>query len=71
MSGYPTSDESFARRHCAGWSVGEAAVLTASGRRVWVVSGVNGENAIEARGASQAEAWHRACEQAAAVGLLR
>jgi hypothetical protein len=30
------------------------------------VSGSNGENTILARGVSQAEAWHRAAEQAEA-----
>jgi hypothetical protein len=28
------------------------------------------ENLIEARGKTQAEAWHRACQQAEAVGML-
>jgi hypothetical protein len=61
---YPTPDQSFSRLHRAGWSVGETA--TASG---WQVSGSNGENAILARGGSQAEAWQRAVEQAQAVGM--
>ncbi len=71
MSVYPPSDKPFARRHQAGWSVGEVAVLTGAGRKVWVVSGVNGENAIEVRGSGQAEAWQRDCEQAETVGMLR
>jgi hypothetical protein len=62
---YPAVDESRARLHAGGWSVGE--VGTADG---WLVSGTNGENAVSARGQTQAEAWHRACEQAAAVGML-
>jgi hypothetical protein len=33
------------------------------------VSGTNGENAILAHGDSQAKAWHRAVEQAEAVGM--
>ena len=61
----PSVDESFAGLHAAGWSVGETG--TAGG---WFVSGTNGENAVNARGRTQAEAWHRACEQAAAVGML-
>jgi hypothetical protein len=61
---YPTPDESLSRLHRAGWSVGEMA--TASG---WCISGSNGENAILARGGSQAEAWQRAVEQAQAVGM--
>ncbi len=71
MSGYPTADESFVRLHRAGWSAGEIAFLTAAGRVAWLVTGTDGENAVEARPAGQAEAWHRACEQAAAVGMLR
>jgi hypothetical protein len=63
---HPTPDESFARLHAAGWSVGETGT---AGR--WLVSGTNGENQLAARGSTQAEAWYRACEQAAAVGMLR
>ena len=36
----------------------------------FLVDGTNGENAVFAEGRSRAEAWHRACEQAAAVGML-
>jgi hypothetical protein len=36
----------------------------------WPVTVGNGENRIEAAEAAQAEAWHRACEQARAVGML-
>jgi hypothetical protein len=57
-------DESRERLHRAGWSIGETATATS-----WIVTGVNGENGIQAQGASQAEAWHRAVEQAAAVGM--
>jgi hypothetical protein len=49
--------------------VGETAVHGAAGI-LWAVSGTNGENAIDARGTSQDEAWWRACEQARAVGML-
>jgi hypothetical protein len=38
--------------------------------RTWVVSGRNGENRLHAEGRAQAEAWHNACLQAAAVGML-
>jgi hypothetical protein len=62
---YPTVDESFERLHRAGWSVGEVAAATA-----WIVSGRNGENLLESRGSTQAEAWWRACQQARAVGML-
>jgi hypothetical protein len=47
------------------WWVGEVA----SAAR-WLVSGANGEKVLHAEGKVQAEAWHRACEQAAAVGML-
>ena len=64
MSAVPQVDESFARLHRAGWSVGDARTLTAEGPR-WRVSGMNGENAIEARARSQASrrsrtGWMRA-----------
>jgi hypothetical protein len=36
----------------------------------WLVLGSNGENLIRAVGATQAEAWRLASEQAAAVGML-
>ena len=70
MVTYPTVDESFDRLHRAGWSVGDVRVLTAEGP-AWLVSGKNGENEVRARGATQAEAWHRACQQAEAAGMLR
>jgi hypothetical protein len=61
---FPTVDESFIRLHRAGWSIGEAATETG-----WTVSSTNGENAIRAWAASQAEASHRAVGQAEAVGM--
>ena len=70
MDTNPTVDESRRRLHRAGWTVGECAVLGAGGREVWRVSRRNGENFIEAAGATQAEAWHRACQQAESPGLL-
>jgi hypothetical protein len=65
-SPFPTVDASRTRLQAAGWSIGETA--TAGG---WLVSGVNGENAIKETGKTQAEAWHRAVEQAEAVGMAR
>ena len=65
LSRYPPVDESRDRLHRAGWSVGEAAFGPA-----WVVSGTNGENRLHATGATQAEAWWRACGRARAVGML-
>jgi hypothetical protein len=68
---YPSSDETFARLHGSGWSVGEAGFLTSDGRIIWLVRGTNGENVVQARGATQTEAWWRAVEQAQAVGMVR
>jgi len=70
MNKHPSSDDSFARLNRAGWSVGDVRVITASGP-AWVVTGANGENVIEARAPTQTEAWHRACQQAEALGMLR
>jgi hypothetical protein len=63
-------DECFARLHRAGWSVGEASFRGPAGER-WQVSGSNGENLLRADGATQAEAWWHACQQAEALGMLR
>jgi hypothetical protein len=64
-AGYPSVDDSAARLKHAGWSAGD--VGTSSG---WLVTGRNGENLIEARGRSQAEAWWRAYQEALALGML-
>ncbi|MGH7169929.1 MAG: hypothetical protein ACRELG_06605 [Gemmataceae bacterium] len=47
----PSVDESFARLHRAGWSIGET-----GGAGVWHVTGTNGENVIHAEGRTQAGA---------------
>jgi hypothetical protein len=59
MGSYPDSDQSFQRLQQAGWTVGDIAVHGESGL-VWIVSGFNGENLIEARGTSRDEAWSNA-----------
>ena len=69
MSTYPDVDESFDRLHRAGWSLGEYA-LGPPHAPAWCVEGQNGENRIEGRGATLAEAWWRACEAAWAAGML-
>jgi hypothetical protein len=66
MTAYPAAEESRDRLHRAGWNVGD--VGTAGG--CWWVSGTNGENRIDALGHLPDEVWYRACEQAAAVGML-
>jgi hypothetical protein len=55
--------------HAAGWSVGDVPQWTPAGP-AWLVTGANGENVIEARAATQAEAWHKAAEQARSLGML-
>jgi hypothetical protein len=65
---YPPPEESFGLLHWAGWSVGDVRVLTPAGPR-WRVAGANGENVIDATGETQAEAWHRAVEQARSLGM--
>jgi hypothetical protein len=62
---HPSVDESCARLHQAGWSIGDFATA-----HRWIVSATNGENAIYAEGESQAAAWYRATLQAEAVGML-
>ena len=69
MESFRTVDESFAQLHRAGLSVGDVCTLAAEGPG-WLVSGTNGENAVNARGRLQAEAWHRACQQAEAAGMV-
>jgi hypothetical protein len=59
-------DDCLALLHGSGWSVGEVRA-----GRAWQVDRTNGENVIQATGATQAEAWQRACEQAQSVGRLR
>jgi hypothetical protein len=63
---HPDSDDSFAHLKAAGWSVGE--VGTATG---WLVCGWNGENVLRASGATLAEAYRRACDQAGLCGMLQ
>lgn len=51
----PGVDECRDRLHRAGWSIGETAIGPDQAM-VWLITGTNGENRIEARGRSQAEA---------------
>src|SRR5262249_1698361 len=62
---YPSVDESRDRLQRAGWSLGESVFGS-----VWQVDGSNGENRLLSTGASQAEAWWRACCQAREVEML-
>jgi hypothetical protein len=60
-----TVDEcrNFLRR--AEWSVGET-----GGASTWLVTDTKGDHAIHAEGATQSEAWWRACAQAREMGML-
>jgi hypothetical protein len=62
--------EAVRRFHRSGWSVGDTEFAAEGGGLVWVVSGVNGENRVEGRGATASEAWRSALEQARLMGML-
>jgi hypothetical protein len=68
MPDYPSVDDSFARLHAAGWSIGDTQTLSAKGL-VWLVTGYDGKNVIEARGVTQSEAWYCAVQLAKMVGI--
>jgi hypothetical protein len=55
-----------------GWSIGVVALTSVdvSCRVVWQVDGRNGENLIRSSGATEAEAWRGALDQARSVGIL-
>jgi hypothetical protein len=58
------------RLHRAGWSIGDVVFHDGAGGRTWIVSGSNGEDLIQAEGATRAEAWGRAVDQAWLLGML-
>jgi hypothetical protein len=60
------------RLNRAGWSVGSTAFATEAGGLAWVVSGVNGENRVEGRGATAEEAWgpRRDADRDASISVL-
>jgi hypothetical protein len=51
--------------HRAGWSLGECCFGA-----LWQVDGSSGEDRLLATGATQAQAWWRACVLAREVGML-
>jgi hypothetical protein len=67
MSTYPTIAASASLLERAGWSAKEWAVHQLSGT-VWLVTARWAGNVLAGRGATQAEAWHRACLHAEALG---
>jgi hypothetical protein len=66
----PPAEESLKRLHRSGWSCGEAGFTHPDGRYVHQVDALKGDQPIRAEGATPAEAWWRAVEAAAAVGML-
>jgi hypothetical protein len=55
----------------AAWNVGEWEVTGPPHAPVWRVSGSHNAGAVlDATGETQAEAWHRAAEQARSLGML-
>jgi hypothetical protein len=60
-------DECADRLRRAGRSMGDTQLDDGT----WFVSGSNGENVIEARAATQSEAWREAAEQASTLGMCR
>jgi hypothetical protein len=65
-----TIDEAIVLLLAAGWSCGGTAFHAEGGRLVWLVTGRNGENLIWAEGATPAEAWRSALEQARLLGMI-
>src|SRR4051812_23824381 len=62
--------EMYDRFRRSGWCTGETAWYIAGGGIVFLVDGCNGENRVHAESATQREAWWRAIEQTASVGML-
>jgi hypothetical protein len=58
------------RLHHAGWSCADFVVHSADGSVEWVAGGFNGENRVEGRGPTAADAWRSALQQAWSLGML-
>jgi hypothetical protein len=54
----------------AGWSIGDVALRGEGGGLIWIVLGRCGADLLMVSGPTRAEAWRRALDQAAAVGML-
>jgi hypothetical protein len=63
---HPSVEESRVLLQRAGWAVRDTVRPDRYLWR-WVVAAARGESTIEVSGATQAEAWHRACQQALAA----
>lgn len=65
------TDDAVDQLHRAGWNIGSAAFTDRAGEGLaWIVSGSNGENRIRAEGATAAEAWAAALQQAGSLGMV-
>lgn len=62
---WTATEQELKRMHRAGWSTGELQLSDGT----WFVSGTNGKNVIDARAATQTEAWRQAA-QAKLMGML-
>jgi hypothetical protein len=67
---FSPTEESISRLRRSGWIVRESRWTDWDGQTVHQVNGHNGENKILVIGPTPSEAWWRACEAAAAVGML-
>src|SRR5512135_2472193 len=54
----------------AGWSIGDVALRGEGGGLIWIVLGRCGSDLLMVSGATCSEAWRRALDQAAEVGML-
>jgi hypothetical protein len=68
---YPSAKESIQRLIQSSWSMCQTVHIGPRAKTLWRVKGTNGENVIRAHGVTQAQAWHRAVEAAAACGMLK
>src|SRR5512135_131090 len=56
--------------HRAGWSIGDVSLRGEGGGLIWIVLGRRGSDLLMVSDATCAEAWRRALDQAAEVGML-
>jgi hypothetical protein len=56
----PPVEESLARLHRSGWTIGDCAVFDTEGKTVWIGSGRNGGNLIPTEGPTARWAWWNA-----------
>jgi hypothetical protein len=66
---FPPRSRSYDRLQRSGWATRETRDFIGEGL-VWVVTATKGDQTVRGEGATADEAWHRACEQARALGTL-